>query len=145
MALESNEYPDKSINKFESMLKTDDVYFFDAEDFEEIIHYYLNNGKISLGKKAIQIGLQQHPNSLELKLLQVEVLAFEDKFDAAETLLDEIQNINVTNEEIYIQRANIRSKQDKHQEAVNLLLEALDITGKRAHPKTPGTLGPAYV
>jgi tetratricopeptide (TPR) repeat protein len=128
MALESNEYPDKSINKFESMLKTDDIYFFDAEDFEEIIHYYLNNGKISLGKKAIQIGLQQHPNSMELKLLQVEVLAFEDKFDAAETLLDEIQNINVANEEIYIQRANIRSKQDKHQEAVNLLLEALDIT-----------------
>ncbi|MBR9853043.1 MAG: tetratricopeptide repeat protein [Algicola sp.] len=128
MALESNEYPDKSINKFESMLKTDDVYFFDAEDFEEIIHHYLNNGKISLGKKAIQIGLEQHPNSMELKLLQVEVLAFEDKFEAAETLLDEIQTINVANEEIYIQRANIRSKQDKHQEAVNLLLEALHIT-----------------
>ena len=69
MALDSNEYPDKSISKFESMLKTDDVYFFDAEDFEEIIHHYLNNGKISLGKKAIQIGLEQHPNSLELKLL----------------------------------------------------------------------------
>ncbi|MCK0160219.1 tetratricopeptide repeat protein [Allomuricauda sp. F6463D] len=128
MALESNEYPDKSINKFESMLKTDDVYFFDAEDFEEIVHYYLNNGKVSLGKKAIQIGLEQHPNSMELKLLQVEVLAFEDKFDAAETLLDEIQTINSGNEEVYIQRANIRSKQDKHQEAVNLLLEALDIT-----------------
>ncbi|MBW8243223.1 tetratricopeptide repeat protein [Muricauda oceani] len=128
MALESNEYPDKSISKFESMLKTDDVYFFDAEDFEEIIHHYLNNGKISLGKKAIQIGLEQHPNSMELKLLQVEVLAFEDKFEAAETLLDEIQNINAANEEVFIQRANIRSKQDKHQEAVNLLLEALDIT-----------------
>lgn len=128
MALDANEYPDRSINKFESMLKTDDVYFFDAEDFEEIIHYYLNNGKISLGKKAIQIGLEQHPNSMELKLLRVEVLAFEDKFDAAETLLDEIQNINADNEEVYIQRANIRSKQDKHQEAVNLLLEALNIT-----------------
>ena len=118
MALESNEYPDRSISKFESMLKTDDVYFFDAEDFEEIIHHYLNNGKISLGKKAIQIGLEQHPNSMELKLLQVEVLAFEDKFEAAETLLDEIQNINAANEEVFIQRANIRSKQDKHQEAV---------------------------
>ncbi len=128
MALDSNEYPDKSISKFESMLKTDDVYFFDAEDFEEIIHHYLNNGKMSLGKKAIQIGLEQHPNSLELKLLQVEVLAFEDKFEAAERLLDEIQNIDAHNEEIYIQRANIRSKQDNHQEAVNLLTEALHLT-----------------
>ncbi|WP_396592073.1 tetratricopeptide repeat protein [Allomuricauda sp. R78024] len=128
MALDSNEYPDKSISKFESMLKTDDVYFFDAEDFEEIIHYYLNNGKVSLGKKAIQIGLEQHPNSLELKLLRVEILVFEDKFETAEKLLDELQNIDSHNEEIYIQRANIQSKQDNHQEAVNLLLEALHRT-----------------
>ncbi|NAY90438.1 tetratricopeptide repeat protein [Muricauda sp. JGD-17] len=127
MALDSNEYPDKSINKFESMLKTDDVYFFDAEDFEEIIHHYLNLGKISLGKKAIQIGLEQHPNSLELKLLQVEVLTFEDKYAAAEKLLDEIQHIDAHNEEIFIQRANIYSKQDNHEKAVNLLLEALHL------------------
>jgi tetratricopeptide (TPR) repeat protein len=128
MALDPNEHSDKSISKFESMLRTDDVYFFDAEDFEEIIHHYLNNGKISLGKKAIQIGLEQHPNSLELKLLQVEVLAFEDKYEAAEKLLDEIQNLDAYNEEIYIQRANIQSKQDNHQAAVNLLLEALHLT-----------------
>ncbi|WP_190809286.1 tetratricopeptide repeat protein [Flagellimonas sp. S3867] len=127
MALDSNENPDKSISKFESMLKTDDVYFFDAEDFEEIIHYYLNNGKISLGKKAIQIGLEQHPNSLELKLLRVEVLVFEDKYEEAGKLLDQLQNIDSHNEEIYIQRANIQSKQDNHPEAINLLLEALQL------------------
>ena len=128
MALDSNEYPDNSISKFESMLKTDDVYFFDAEDFEEIIHHYLNIGKISLGKKAIQIGLEQHPNSLELKLLRVEVLTFEDKYEAAEKLLDEIQYIDTRNEEIYIQRANIHSKQDNHEKAIGLLLEALQLT-----------------
>lgn len=128
MALDSNEYPEKSISKFESMLKTDDVYFFDSEDFEEIIHHYLNDGKMSLGKKAIQIGLEQHPNCLELKLLQVEVLTFEDKFELAEKLLDEIQDLDALNEEIYIQRANIQSKQDNHQGAVKFLLEALHLT-----------------
>ncbi|WP_420319857.1 tetratricopeptide repeat protein [Flagellimonas sp.] len=128
MALDSNENPDKSISKFESMLKTDDVYFFDAEDFEEIIHHYLNNGKVSLGKKAIQIGLEQHPNSLELKLLRVEVLVFEDKYEEAEKLLDQLQTIASHNEEIFIQRANIQSKQDNHPEAINLLLEALQLT-----------------
>ena len=76
MALDPNEKPNQPITKFESMLKTDDVYFFDAEDFEDIIHHYLNNGKISLAKKAIKIGLQQHPESMELKLLDVEVMVF---------------------------------------------------------------------
>ena len=69
MALEPNERPGQPIAKFESMLKTDDVYFFDAEDFQDIIHHYLNNGKIALAKKAIKIGLQQHPGSIELKII----------------------------------------------------------------------------
>lgn len=110
------------------MLKTDDVYFFDAEDFEEIIHYYLNMGKIALGKKAIQFGLEQHPNSQELKLLRVEVLVFEDNYEEAEQILDQLQNIDCFNEEIYIQRANIQSKQDNHQGAIDLLLEALSLS-----------------
>lgn len=125
MALEPNENKDDSVLKFESMLKTDDVYFFDADDFEGIIHHYLNLGKVALGKKAIQIGLQQHPHATQLKLLQVEVLVFEDNYGQAEQLLDELQTIDSNNEEIFIQRANILSKQDDHQGAVNMLHEAL--------------------
>ncbi|MDC6389874.1 hypothetical protein PP182_14335 [Maribacter sp. PR1] len=128
MALESNERPDKPITKFESMLRTDDVYFFDAEDFEDIVHHYLNNGKISLAKKGIKIGLQQHPGSTELKLLQVEVMVFENNLDYAERLLDELQLLDANNEEIYIQRANIFSKRDNHEAAVAFLHKALDLT-----------------
>jgi tetratricopeptide (TPR) repeat protein len=110
------------------MLKTDDVYFFDAEDFEDIVHHYLNHGKISLAKKGIKIGLQQHPGSIELKLLLVEVMVFENQTEKAEVLLDELQLLDHQNEEIYIQRANIYSKQDNHEGAVELLQRALSIT-----------------
>lgn len=128
MALESNERPGRPVAKFESMLKTDDVYFFDAEDFEDIIHYYLNNGKIALAKKAIKIGLQQHPDSIELKLLNVEVFVFENNLDDAEQMLDKLQLLDANNEEIYIQRANIYSKKDNHTAAINLLNKALELT-----------------
>ena len=127
MALDSNERPGQPIAKFESMLKTDDVYFFDAEDFEDIIHHYLNNGKVSLGKKAIKIGLQQHPDSIELKLLDVEVMVFENNLEVAERMLDELQLLGSSNEEIYIQRANIYSKKDNHEAAVTLLHKALEL------------------
>lgn len=128
MALDSNERPGQPIAKFESMLKTDDVYFFDAEDFEDIIHHYLNNGKVSLGKKAIKIGLQQHPDSIELKLLDVEVMVFENNLEVAERMLDELQLLDSSNEEIYIQRANIYSKKDNHEAAVILLHKALELS-----------------
>ncbi len=128
MALQPDERPNRPIAKFESMLKTDDVYFFDSEDFEDIIHHYLNNGKISLAKKAIKIGLRQHPDSIELKLLEVEVLVFENNLEVAESMLDELQLIDGTNEEIYIQRANIYSKKDNHEAAVALLEKALELS-----------------
>ncbi len=128
MAFDPNDRPNQPIAKFESMLKTDDVYFFDSEDFEDIIHHYLNNGKISLAKKAIKIGLRQHPDSIELKLLDVEVLVFENNLDVAESMLDELQILDATNEEIYVQRANIYSKKDNHEAAVALLEKALELS-----------------
>ncbi len=128
MALDPNEKPNRPIAKFESMLKTDDVYFFDAEDFEDIIHHYLNNGKVSLAKKAIKIGLQQHPDATELKLLNVEVLVFENNLETAEKILDELQLVVSNNEEIYIQRANIYSKKDNHEAAIILLKKALELS-----------------
>ena len=120
------------LEKFESMLKTNDVYFFDSEDFQEIIHHYLDSGKISLAKKAIKIGLGQHPASTELKLLQVEVLVFENRFDAAASLLEEVEMIEVSNEEVFIQKANIHSKQDDHHKAIECLQIALNMAEEKA-------------
>lgn len=128
MAIDPNEQPTPPIAKFESMLKTDDVYFFDAEDFEDIIHHYLNHGKISLAKKAIRMGLEQHPCCLDIRLLDVEVLVFENEFKRAERILDELQFLEPNNAEIYIQRANIQSKQDNHMAAIALLEDALEYT-----------------
>ncbi len=117
-----------SLSKFESMLKTNKVFFFDSEEFEEIILHYLDMGKAALAKKALKLGLEQHPKSTGLKLVQVEMLVYDDKLDQAEKLLNELYAIEPTNEEIFIQKANIYSKKDQHEKAVELLTEALKYT-----------------
>lgn len=117
-----------SLSKFESMLKTNKVFFFDSEEFEDIILHYLDTGRINLAKKALKLGLEQHPKSTGLKLVQVELLVFEDKLDIAERMLNELYAIEPTNEEIYIQKANIHSKRDEHEKAVELLKYALKYT-----------------
>ncbi|SNR44479.1 Tetratricopeptide repeat-containing protein [Lutibacter agarilyticus] len=120
------------LTKFESMLKTNSVYFFDSVEFEEIIHYYIDSGKNALAKKAIKLGLKQHPNSIILKLLQAELLIFDDEFDAAGILLREIQAIEPTNDEVYVQQASIFSKRDNHKKAIDLLTIALAYTDEKA-------------
>ncbi|WP_152286541.1 tetratricopeptide repeat protein [Flavicella marina] len=117
-----------SLSKFESMLKTNKVYFFDSSEFEEIIHHYLDNGRHALAKKAVKLGLEQHPTSVLLKLLKVELYIFEEKFEKAERLLNDLEAIEPNNQEIYIQRAAIFSKVDKHKEAIDTLKVALEYT-----------------
>ncbi|PKQ44308.1 tetratricopeptide repeat protein [Confluentibacter flavum] len=116
------------LTKFESMLKTNHVLFFDSEEFENIIHHYLNEGKIALAKKAIKLGLQQHPTSVNLKLFKVEIYVFEDKLIQADELLNELYILEPHNEEIYIQKANIFSKKDDHLQAIDVLKKALELT-----------------
>lgn len=132
MHLSHNEDKNFSLTRFESMLKTNNVLFFDSEEFEEIINYYMENGKIALAKKATKLGLEQHPTSTNLKLFQVEMYIFENKLEVAEALLNELEIIESSNEEIYIQKANIFSRKDDHKKAIELLEIALEITEDEA-------------
>ena len=79
MQLSHNDENNFSLSRFESMLKTNDVLFFDSAEFEDIINYYLENGKFALAKKAVKLGLAQHPTSTNLKLFKIEILVFEGK------------------------------------------------------------------
>ncbi len=132
MQLSPDEHSNFSLARFESMLKTNSVLFFDSEEFEEIVHHYLENGKIALAKKATKLGLEQHPTSINLKLYLIEMYIFENKLELAEELLDVLAQLEQSNEEIYIQKANIFSRRDNHEEAVRLLEEALKITNDPA-------------
>ena len=129
--MEFSQYDDNnnlSLSKFESMLKTNHVLFFDSNEFENIIHHYLEIGKIALAKKAIKLGIEQHPASTNLKLFQVEVFVFENKLKMADQLLNELYEIEPTNEEVFIQKANILSKKDNHEEAISILQQALEFS-----------------
>ena len=106
MQLSPDEQNNFSIDRFESMLKTNNVLFFDSEEFENIVHHYLENGKIALAKKATKLGLEQHPSSTNLKIYLLEQ----------------------GNEEIFIQKANIFSRRDMHKEAIEALEKALELT-----------------
>lgn len=119
---------DLPLTKFESMLKTNHVLFFDSEEFENIIHHYLNQGKIALAKKAIKLGLDQHPTSINLRIFKVEIYVFEDKLIEADKLLNELYGLDPMNEEIFIQKANIFSKKDDHEQAIEVLKKALELT-----------------
>ena len=117
-----------SVSKFESMLQKNHIFFFDVDEFEEIIEYYLELGKMSKAKHALQIGLNQHPSAISLKLLQVEVMIFEDELQQALEILNHLEVIEPSNSEVYVQKANLYSKLNEHDKAIELLTYALPLT-----------------
>jgi tetratricopeptide (TPR) repeat protein len=123
-----NDDDELSIKKFEKMLKTNQVGFFDSDEFEEIIDHYLEVGKMNLARKAIKLGMSQHPTATGIQLLYAEILVFDDLFIEANAILDGLYERDPTNAEIYIQKANIFSKQDNHNTAIELLKMALSYT-----------------
>jgi len=124
----NSENTQSSIIKFESMLKTNHVYFFDAQEFEDIIVHYLGFAENNLAKKALKMGLNQHPSNLELLLLQSEVFILDQKYENALDLLDYVSKIDPLYEEVFLQRATIASKSGNHKGAIFFLKSALELS-----------------
>ena len=81
-----------SILKFESMIKSNKFLFFDVDEFESIIIYYLESGNTSLLNKALKMALKQYPNNSSILLLKVEALIIDNKIKEAQKLIDQLPN-----------------------------------------------------
>ena len=110
-----------SIIKFESMINSNKFLFFDSEEFESIIIYYLESGNSSMANKAIKMAIEQYPKNTSILLLKVEALIFENNIEEAEKIIDSLYEIDINNSEIIIQKSRILSKRKKHSKSINLL------------------------
>jgi tetratricopeptide (TPR) repeat protein len=110
-----------SIIKFESMINSNKFLFFDCEEFESIIIYYLESGNSSMANKAIKMAIEQYPKNTSILLLKVEALIFENNIEEAEKIIDSLYEIDRNNSEIIIQKSRILSKRKKHSKSINLL------------------------
>jgi len=117
-----------SVEKFEKMINEKSLLFFDSFEFEDIITYYLENGKIDYARKAVNLSLKQHPFSTNLILLKAELYINENRLYEAEELLESILSDDNINLEIHILKANISSKMKLHSQAIDHLNKALLVT-----------------
>lgn len=130
MNFDNNEF-DYPIQRFEQMISSNEIVFFDSVEFENIISYYLDTGRIGLAKRALKYALDQHPDTINLHILQADIFIFEEKYMEAEKLLIEILEADPRNDEIYILMASVLSKKNSYREAIDCLLKALELTSEK--------------
>lgn len=76
--------------RFEEMIENGENYYFDSEEVEELVIFYLEMGDINYAEMAINYGLKLHPGSIELKVKQLEVLLELEQYVKARHLIDEL-------------------------------------------------------
>ena len=110
MSEDFKDFFSNSILKFESMLKSNKFLFFDVDEFESIIIYYLESGNTSLANKAIKMASKQYPENSAISLLKIESLIVQNKIDEAEKLVNKLFLLESNNSEIILQKSRIFSK-----------------------------------
>jgi tetratricopeptide (TPR) repeat protein len=114
------------VTRFEDMIKLDEAYFFDVEEFEEIIEYYLLRNNLKKAIKAVRFAVSQHPQSLALKLRKSQVYASTGRLNDALELLGQVEQVDQYNEEIFLTKATIYSQLRNHDEAIKYYKLAIE-------------------
>lgn len=114
------------LERFEQMLSDHTSLFFDTEEFEEIINFYLDTGDLKKAKLAIEEARGQFPYENIFLLKHAQYLAATNKEHAAMDILAKIESMEPQNSEVYYTRGTIYSKLDKHQDAIAEFNKAIE-------------------
>lgn len=117
------------MRRFEAMLHTNENYFFDLEDFLTIIEHYINSGNYNLAQKAVNIGLYQHNQDIDILLYKAELYSLNDQSEKAERLLEELSIMDPERIEIPMLAAEVYSRKNLHKKAIAKLQHALKLPG----------------
>jgi tetratricopeptide (TPR) repeat protein len=112
--------------RFEQMLKDDQHYFFDLDEFEELIDYYLFNNEMRKSESCIRLALEQYPGETGLLLKKAQYLISIDKNKKALKILSDLDHDNYGDYEVHLAKGDLYSQLDRSEKAIEEYSLALD-------------------
>lgn len=113
------------VNRFEKMLKTDMQFFFDVNEFEAVIDYFIDFQIFDKAKLAVDSALQQHPSYTGFKIRDAKLLAQKGKHYEALEQLNQIELIEPADDELYISKGDIYSMMSKFELSIEQYNKAI--------------------
>lgn len=120
----------KHIGKYKLMLKNKVRYYFDVEEFADIVEYYINKEKLREAETALNYALNQHPGAYILLLKQAQIYVESERPEEALSLLKKLRAIHPEEAEVYfwigiveISKNNIDSAEENFDKLLKFLKE----------------------
>ncbi|WP_299182828.1 tetratricopeptide repeat protein [uncultured Chryseobacterium sp.] len=115
------------VKKFEEMMENHDEFYFDTEELEDIIVYYLELGDFNYADTAVNYGLKLHPNSLDIKIKKLEVLLEWEEYNTAKELIDELKASSMENTDFLVCYAKYYSNLGNPRKSIEICKKALEL------------------
>ncbi|MFP4620127.1 MAG: tetratricopeptide repeat protein [Bacteroidales bacterium] len=110
------------------MLKSNLNYYFDVEEFEQLVEYYMDMEHNGKALKAIRYAFQLHPDSIHLMIKKAQIHLRNKNPERALNALEKVENIESTNSDVYLTKGhsllllgNLAECQDYFDKALNLV------------------------
>ena len=86
------------VHRFEQMISSNDSYYFDIDQFEEIIDFYCENNQFPLALRAIEYGYNLFPENMTLMLREAQILTGMGHLTRALKLLKKLEKIEASDQ-----------------------------------------------
>jgi tetratricopeptide (TPR) repeat protein len=120
-------FENELVTKFEEMIENSEELYFDTEEYEDIIIYYLEMGDISFAETAVRYALNLHPDSLEIKIKKFEVLLELENYTLAKELMDELKESSMESTDFLVCCAKYYSNLGNPRRAIEYCEAALKL------------------
>ncbi|MBP1166589.1 MULTISPECIES: tetratricopeptide repeat protein [unclassified Chryseobacterium] len=115
------------VKKFEEMMENNDEFYFDTEELEDIIVYYLELGDFNYADMAVNYGLKLHPNSLDIKIKRLEILLEWEEYNTAKELIDELKGASMESTDFLVCYAKYYSNLGNPRKSIEICKKALTL------------------
>ena len=91
-----------ALQRYEEMLRKGLNIYFDVIQIEYIIDNFLEEGKLQQAMQVVEMGMNQHPSSMALKIKKANILLSLGEIPASLELANELIKIEDTNHELHL-------------------------------------------
>jgi tetratricopeptide (TPR) repeat protein len=117
----------QTLERFRSSIKKGSGVYFDVHELETIIDHLVEQGEYVMAKQAAALGMKLHPQSIDMKLSASRVYHLHGELDVALDLLNRIADIEHSNEEVFLLRADILAQLKQHAGSIENLRKAKEL------------------
>ncbi len=114
------------VKRYETMLAKSESYFFDLEEFLDIISYYTDNYQYNKALPVVEAAVKQYPFSTEILILKANVLFRKENFKEALHILNKIEPMESQNPEFHFLKGNILMVKGAKNAAIESYHKALE-------------------